>query len=140
LTEYLFDASSIVNLIKRGIVSPLTNGETLNLALYECISAIWKEYRKLKVISRDLAGKYIRAIIKVMSIIPVNSISGSEEEVFDLALKEDLTIYDASYLLVAINKNLMLVTDDKVLRDRASKYVTATSTKELLTRYGFVDQ
>ncbi|AHC51999.1 DNA-binding protein [Sulfolobus acidocaldarius SUSAZ] len=135
----MFDASSIINLIKRGIVSPLANGETLNLALYESMSAVWKEYRKLKVISRDLAAKYIGAIIKVMNIIPVNSINGSEEEVFDLALKEDLTIYDASYLLVAINRNLILVTDDKVLRDKASRYVIAMSTKELLTRSGFVD-
>ena len=37
---YLFDASSILNLIKRGLVTPLADGLTLDLALYECLNAI----------------------------------------------------------------------------------------------------
>ncbi|WP_231961165.1 type II toxin-antitoxin system VapC family toxin [Saccharolobus sp. A20] len=118
MSKYLFDASSIINLMKRGTVTLLADGETLDLALYEAINAIWKEYSKLKVISKDLSKRYIRVVRRVMEVIPINIIKGLEEEVFDLASKEDLTIYDASYLLIAKRKNLVLVTDDNVLRSK----------------------
>ncbi|AOL17479.1 DNA-binding protein [Sulfolobus sp. A20] len=104
--------------MKRGTVTLLADGETLDLALYEAINAIWKEYSKLKVISKDLSKRYIRVVRRVMEVIPINIIKGLEEEVFDLASKEDLTIYDASYLLIAKRKNLVLVTDDNVLRSK----------------------
>ncbi|TRM86546.1 DNA-binding protein [Sulfolobus sp. C3] len=118
MSKYLFDASSIINLMKRGTVTLLADGETLDLALYEAINAIWKEYSKLKVISKDLSKRYIRVVRRVMEVIPINIIKGLEEEVFDLASKEDLTIYDSSYLLIAKRKNLVLVTDDNVLRSK----------------------
>ncbi|TRM83017.1 DNA-binding protein [Sulfolobus sp. A20-N-F6] len=104
--------------MKRGTVTLLADGETLDLALYEAINAIWKEYSKLKVISKDLSKRYIRVVRRVMEVIPINIIKGLEEEVFDLASKENLTIYDASYLLIAKRKNLVLVTDDNVLRSK----------------------
>ena len=45
---YIFDASAIVNLIKRGLTSPFTDGPTLDLAIYECLNVVWKEYKLLK--------------------------------------------------------------------------------------------
>ncbi len=87
MSKYLFDASSIINLMKRGTVTFLADGETLDLALYEVINAIWKEYSKLKVISKDLSKRYIRIVRKMMEVIPINTIKGLEEEVFELSLK-----------------------------------------------------
>ncbi|RLE64713.1 MAG: DNA-binding protein, partial [Thermoprotei archaeon] len=37
----------MVNLVKRGIIKVFASGSTIDLALYESINAIWKEYKLL---------------------------------------------------------------------------------------------
>jgi hypothetical protein len=39
---YLFDASAIANLVKRGSLKPLSEGVTLDPAAYEALNAVWK--------------------------------------------------------------------------------------------------
>ncbi|RLI23302.1 DNA-binding protein, partial [Candidatus Bathyarchaeota archaeon] len=39
MTTYLFDSSSIVNLIKKGSIKPFAKGVTISLAFYECLNA-----------------------------------------------------------------------------------------------------
>jgi len=46
-----------------------------------------------------------------------------KNEVFNLASKENLSIYDAAYICSAIKNELILITDDKELREKASKYI-----------------
>ena len=55
---------------------------------------------------------------------------------FELALKEGLTVYDASYLYMAIKDKLTLVTDDYRLKKKASQHVRVLSTRELLEEEG----
>ena len=119
---YLFDSSSLINLVKKGIVKPFVEGVTLDLAIYESISAVWKEYVLLKRIDGETALRFVSIISRVFEAMEVTSISGLESEVFKLASKENLTVYDASYLCVAVRRRLTLVTDDWKLRSIASKY------------------
>ena len=107
-------------------------GKTLDLAYYESLNAILKEQALLKRIDEKVALEYIETLSLIFKALKVDSIKGEEAEVFKLALKETLTIYDASYLHVAIRDKLTIVTDDKKLRDKSSQYVKALSTKELL--------
>ncbi len=130
--RYVFDASSIVNLIKRGRTKIFAEGITLDLALYESINAIWKECVLLKRIDIDTAQKFVEIINKVFKVIKLVSITGLEEEVFTLALKESITVYDASYMYVAMRDNLILVTDDQKLRSKASRYVKAIPSSEVI--------
>ncbi len=132
---YLFDASAIVNLVKRGLVRVFEHGATLDLALYEALNAVWKEYKILGKIDKKTALEYIEILAGIFEAIEIIDVRGSEEEVFRLALKENLTIYDASYLHVAIKNKSILVTDDKVLRDKASKYVEGLSSNQLADKY-----
>ena len=37
---YLFDASALVNLVKKGRVKPLARGATIEPALYESLNAV----------------------------------------------------------------------------------------------------
>ena len=62
----------------------------------------------------------------------MNSIKGFENEVFSLACKEDLTIYDASYLYASMKAQATLITDDRKLKEKASKYVKVLNTKQLI--------
>jgi predicted nucleic acid-binding protein len=130
---YLFDASSIVNLIKRGSLRPLSRGVTLDLAVYESLNAIWKEYKLLGNLDLETARLLVEVLQRVFSIMPLESIEGFEEEVFQLATKENLTVYDAAYLFIAIKNNLTLVSDDKRLLNKASGYVKTIRTTDLLS-------
>jgi len=132
MIRYLFDASSIINLIKRGITNIFAEGKTLDLALYESMNAIWKEFALLKRIDEETALRYIEILSLVFKVLEIDSIEGEEIEVFKLASREGLTAYDASYLYIAIKGRLALVTDDRKLRNKASHYVRVLTTKELL--------
>jgi predicted nucleic acid-binding protein len=89
---YLFDASAIVNLVKKGCLKPLADGVTLDLAIYEALNAVWKEYAVLQRIDAETAVSLIEILEGVFTIIPLESIKNHETEVFKLASKEDLTI------------------------------------------------
>ncbi len=129
---YLFDASAIVNLVKHGVTRVFEKGLTIDLARYETLNAIWKEYKILRRIDERKALELIEIISSILEIIEIKSIEGNEEKVLELAVNENLTIYDASYLFIAINNNLILVTDDNKLKEKASKYVETLNTKQLI--------
>lgn len=133
MITYLFDANSLINLTKRGVLEPFAKGATIELALYESLSAIWKEFRLLKKINEQTAELFVEVLCGVFNVLEIISIKSLEKEVFKLASKEGLTIYDASYMYAAMVKGLTLVTDDDKLRNVASKYVKTVSSSDLLT-------
>jgi len=132
VTKYIFDASAVVNLAKRGRLAAFLEGETLDLARYEALNAIWKETALLRRLDYGEALEFADALNTLFRALKVNSIAGGEIGVLELATNEGLTIYDASYLYLAVKRNLTLVTDDKGLRNRASRHVKVLSVRELL--------
>ena len=131
---YVFDASAMVNLVKRGTVTPLGDGVTLDLALYECLNAVWKEHALLGRLDRETALELADIIAGVFRVVKTVTIKGSEKEVLELAAKEKLTAYDASYLYTAAKRGLALVTDDEKLREKASKYVEPLASDDIARR------
>ena len=132
---YLFDASALVNLVKKGRVKPLARGATIELALYESLNAVWKEYRLLGRIDEETALRFVDVISSVFSVIEVLSVKSLERGIFELAARDGLTVYDASYLYAAMKNGYTLVTDDRELRSRASRYVETASSNEIADRY-----
>ena len=132
---YLFDASSIVNLVKKGVVRVLAEGETLDLALYESVNAIWKEHVLLGKLDEDTAKRLVSIISRLFNVVSIASVKGAEEEVFSLASREKITVYDAAYLYTALKKGLILVTDDRKFRSKASRYVKTATSTEIAERY-----
>lgn len=130
---YLFDASAIVNLVKKASLTAFAEGVTLDLALYESLNAVWKEYRLLKRIDEDTALKLAEIISDLFKIIKTLSIKGSEREILSLASREGITVYDASYLYTALKNNLTLVTDDRKLKEKASRRVKVLTSSQLAT-------
>lgn len=129
---YLFDASAIVNLVKRGTLKPLIDGVTLDLAVYESLNAVWKEYKVLGRIDLETAKELVELLKGVFDSVPLESAKGYEVEVFELASKEGLTAYDAAYLYIAMRDGLTLVSDDEELLSKASRYVKALRTTSVL--------
>jgi len=128
----LFDASAVVNLVKRGSLKPFIRGATLDLAVYESLNAIWKEHKMLSHIDLETARTFVEILKGLFDSIPLESVKGYETEVFELASKEGLTVYDAAYLYVAMKDGLTLVSDDERLLSKATRYVKALKTAELL--------
>lgn len=138
--KYLFDASSIVNLVKRGLLRPLADGATLNLAAYEAVNAVWKECWLLKRVSERVAAEWVALLAEVLGAIPVYALSDLGElgevltGIFNLAVSEGVTVYDSSYVYAAKAKGLALVTDDARLRGAARKHVETLTSAQLLAR------
>ena len=86
----------------------------------------------MKGIDVNTARKFVKIINKVLKVIKLVSITGLEEEVFTLTLKENITVYDASYMYVAMRDNLIFVTDDQKLRNKASRYAKAIPSSEVI--------
>lgn len=121
----IFDASAILNLLEGGSLPNLSESGTIDLALYEIGNAVWKHVHLTKKLSQSQGEKIIlSASILIGEMLLVNTDSTN---VLKLAVKEDLTFYDASYLQVAYSTNSELITDDKKLRDKAEKYVKVSS-------------
>ena len=45
---YLLDSNAIIALVRRNCLGPLAYGVTLDLAVYEALNAVWKEYSLIK--------------------------------------------------------------------------------------------
>ncbi|MEM2169671.1 MAG: type II toxin-antitoxin system VapC family toxin [Candidatus Bathyarchaeia archaeon] len=130
---YLYDASAILNLVKRGNVKIFAKGCTTDLAIYESINAVWKECYILKRIRVEVAYGLIELLSNIFNVLELYTMRGSEKEVLEIAVKEGITIYDASYIYIAARNKLTLVTDDKKLIDTAKKYTNVASTTEITT-------
>lgn len=128
---YLYDASSIVNLAKRGEVTVFAKGATIELAIYEAVNAIWKECYLLKRIKPEVAFKFVELLSKIFDVLELYSMKGFEKDIMDIALKEGITIYDAAYIHAAMHNSLTLVTDDQKLRKAASKYVNTSTSRNI---------
>ena len=133
MSVYLFDASSIVNLVKKGSARVFEYGVTIDLAFYEALNAVWKEFKLLGRIDEEAALEYVDVLVKVFEAVETIDIKGSGRDIFDIASREGLTIYDASYLYLAIKNRLVLVTDDQKLKNKASKHVEVVSSSQILT-------
>jgi predicted nucleic acid-binding protein len=126
----LFDASAIINLCGEKKLEELLQGWTISLAYYELGNAVWKQVYKYKKISLDEARTLLEPLIEVfMRLKKPKKENGIE--ILEIAAKEGITFYDASYLQAAIHNNLTLITDDKQLYKKGKKYVKTLTTNDL---------
>jgi len=117
--------------VKKGCVKVFVKGCTIDLAIYEAINAVWKECYILNKINVEVVYKLIELLSKIFNILDLYSIRGSEREVLEIAVKEGITVYDASYIYIAVRDKLTLVTDDKKLINTAKKYVNVATTIQI---------
>jgi predicted nucleic acid-binding protein len=122
-------------MIKRGCLKPLINVTTLDLAVYETLNTVWKERVVLKRIDEETAKQLVRILERTFKIIALDKVR-DPNGVFELACKESITIYDASYLYYALQNKLTLVTDDEKLLEKARQYINVIKSRDLAQRYG----
>jgi predicted nucleic acid-binding protein len=126
----LFDASAILNLSRKDRGNVLLDGCTLDLAGYEVGNAIRRLVDVEKALPRAQGAEILTLLQSTVGGMERAKVS-SLVSVFENAIKEALTFYDASYLTAAVEGGYRLVTDDEELLQAASKYLDASRSSDL---------
>ncbi len=134
MKDRLFDASSLLNVVRNKesqSIRILERQHLLDLTLYEISNVIWKLSYREKKITAEQSSVLLDSILLLIQRMDIVNIKGLEKRVQELATKEGLTAYDASYLTVAEKLGLVLVTDDRELERAARNYVKVMKTSDL---------
>ncbi|MBO3842283.1 MAG: type II toxin-antitoxin system VapC family toxin [Candidatus Brockarchaeota archaeon] len=134
----IVDASSLLTMIKNiegeALLSRLNGLATLDMAFYEIGNALWKQVSIRGVASREELKRVVLAVGKVFlmnSFIKIGWRDLDYSAVFDLAVGNGITFYDASYLMASIVFKKPLVTEDEKLKRVAAKHVQVMSWRSL---------
>ena len=133
--NFLFDASAILNAIKQHAENSIfifKKQYTINLDFYEMGNAVWKlVYREIS--TEEEAFPIINTIKNLWQLFNIISLKKEDlNDILQIAIKDSLTFYDASYLYYAIKNKIILVSDDKKLRKTAESYVTLSINLDIL--------
>jgi predicted nucleic acid-binding protein len=130
--EYLLDASSFIKALKLKRPDAIAKNYIQWLTVYEVLNAIWKEARLMRTIREDKALELASLVKELVGYAKVLDVKGLEEKVLKTALQLGLTAYDASYVVLAEEHGLTLVTEDEGLKERAREVVKVMSVDDVL--------
>jgi predicted nucleic acid-binding protein len=134
--KFLFDASSMVQVIKsceeEKTLRLLSENCILDLTKYEVGNALWKEHVLRQAIEADEFRESLDLLRTIILRTKVLSVDAQDlPDVAEVAEKERITFYDASYVIIAKVQNLTLVTEDANLAKAASKHTKTVPAKGL---------
>jgi predicted nucleic acid-binding protein len=92
---------------------------TLDLALYEVLNAVGRQYRQ-----PEQAGKLVAAILRTCGVALVRADQELADDVAAVAAEHSLSAYDAAYVAAARRRGWQLVSLD--VRDLVSKGLAVT--------------
>lgn len=130
--KYLFDASSIYVIVKAEKAQLLILNGTCDLARYEIGNILLTERHRRKIINETEQRSLLDIITRSLNLMITLSVSGSEQEVVDLAIKYNLSFYDAAYVSLAKKKDAILITEDAKLEKKISSYTEVTTAADLI--------
>ncbi|MHA1713658.1 MAG: type II toxin-antitoxin system VapC family toxin [Candidatus Ranarchaeia archaeon] len=111
-------------------VESLQRGATLGLTYYEIGNVMWKQVHLNKTFSLEEGEKVLKALSSVLQGMRVIQ-DNRAIETLRLAIRYNLTFYDAAFLDAAIMYNFSLVTDDKKLGRIAEKHIPVRGSNEI---------
>jgi predicted nucleic acid-binding protein len=138
MRQHLFDTCSFMTLIKKAnpkiTADCLRASSVLDLTFYEIGNAIWKESSLTKFVSQ-IDSETLQTMTQTLLAETNRIVSEAEafQKILEIAKKEKLTFYDSSYIYHAKDRGLILVTEDKELKTKATKYVDVQTIETLLS-------
>ncbi|MBO3763393.1 MAG: type II toxin-antitoxin system VapC family toxin [Candidatus Brockarchaeota archaeon] len=137
--KYLLDASALLPLVtRRGrqLLLEATRADLIitDLAIYEACNSLWKLSTLLKSISIEDAidtATIIKDLATRGMIKPIKFTKLDFSNTLQIAYKEGITFYDASYIATARNAEATLVTEDEKLKKAASKFIKTITYSDL---------
>lgn len=138
MKRLLIDSSSLMLLMKKANIQTaldhLRTSLLLDLTFYEVGNAIWKETCLTKFLTKNESEVLRNRVQKVLERTnKILSEASNFQKILGISESEKLSFYDSSYLFVAKEKGLVLVTEDKELRVKAEKQVEVQNVATLLS-------
>ena len=127
VSKLLFDASSLLKVLKEKRVDLLRGNYIQWLTIYEVLNALWKEVNLVKSVPGDRAVVFARVLSQVVGLMRVLDVRGLEEEILETANQLGITAYDSSYIVLAKVHGLTLVTEGTKLQSKAGGVVKVAS-------------
>ncbi|MCW3984566.1 MAG: type II toxin-antitoxin system VapC family toxin [Candidatus Bathyarchaeota archaeon] len=132
MKRYLLDASSFMLLMKTAdpqtTLTYLEASCILDLTFYEVGNAIFKETYITNFLTKQESETLKNRMQKIFSATQKLSPTPDQfQQILDISESEKLTFYDASYLFAAKENGLILVTEDKQLKNKAQKHIQTTN-------------
>ncbi len=124
----VYDTSAVYDLIDKGSVIDFDDGATIGLSKFEVGNVIWKQFTLRHKISRDDALILIKAATIFLGNLTM--LDPDPSDALKFAIKEKITFYDASYIVAAMQSQSILVTEDKIQKEVARKYLQTESVKD----------
>ena len=124
--DYSGDARRLLEAFRDGDVSL----SAPSVMQYEVGNALWVLAVRRSLIGREYAEEAYRRLL----VLPVETVQlgpADLKEAFDRACELLLTLYDASYLVVAVKTGSQFVSADRELVERAGKLVDSIHIGEL---------
>ncbi len=123
----VFDASSIFEIVKQADASPLIDGYTLYLTVYELGNILWKHTTLTNSLSLDEAEEMRLILNKMLQVMNLQPAGNIDQETIAIASKHGISYYDASYIQASKSLNAELITEDKRLAKAATSYGVPTN-------------
>jgi len=122
--DRLYDTSALAAHLLDGEVEPLFDEHALDLTFYEAGNVVWKTAHLRDEIDAESCEGAVSVLGKLGDEMVIHTFDELElGGVMQVAIEDDLTFYDASYVEVAEDENLALVTLDAELSKKASERV-----------------
>ena len=103
---------------------------TVDIALAECLNVIWKHTNLLKDLESEEASLAIEDLTKLYDDLAITSTREIKDEATQIALSQNITVYDALFIAAAQKINATLYTADKKLFAKTSNLINS----KLLTK------
>ncbi len=116
----IIDTSSIYKAVEMNCIEKIEGGKTLDLSLYELGNVIWKTVNRGNI-SISEGKKILDVLMDVISLMEIIR-TGLNKEAYEIAVKNNISYYDASFLYAALSSNEAIISEDIKLLDIAKKY------------------
>lgn len=110
----------IKDLLKRGYAL-----HTVDLALVECLNAVWKHARIHGDLSLEDADGAAKDLIRIYDDLQIILARDMAEEAFGIATGHNVTIYDALYIAAARQLRAPLYTADRKMHEASKRLATS---------------
>ncbi|BBD73395.1 PIN domain nuclease [Sulfodiicoccus acidiphilus] len=126
---YVFDTSSIYTAVLSRRTEVLGANYTVPLSRFELGNVVWKEVAVFKRITKEEGERLFRHFLNVLDTMNLKDVN--YEEVEEMAVERRISFYDASYVWLARELKVPLVTEDEKLRKAAGGVVRVVSSGEV---------
>ena len=127
IEKSVFDASVIIAFLTpekysewaENIFREVDEPISLDLVYYEVANTIWKKYTKLKCLKKQDAHEALNKAVEILkTLFKIYNYDNLVKEAYMIAEKFNITVYDASYIILTQKLETELITLDEKLYNK----------------------